>query len=473
MKYRSFKAFSLIAGLIALTCVAWAYSKQDHATTTNGIEPIIAHSGPVTLTGQLTQDKIFTGGDGTTSLSLTLAAGEVRSTSPQEARHVDMVIVLDRSGSMEGTKLNDAKRAVRDLLGRLSAKDRFALITYSSGVQLQSRLIPVTESNRAQLLRNLNGVYSGGGTNLGSGLQLGIHTLLEAGPTGNPGRVILISDGLANEGITDLSALGNMASIAREKEFGISTVGVGEDFNEALMTAIADRGTGSYYYLSDPAAFAAVFEKEFLYARTTVASGLEIRIPLTDGMRLINAAGYPVQIQDGHAVFYPGDLQAGASRKLFLTFKVPAHAEREYEISGINARYRYKGEPGAVTLSTPFRIACVKDQKAAFSSIRRETWEKKVIQNDYNQLKEEVAADIRKGKPQSALGRIQEYRTRQETINATVRSPAVAQNLEQEVVQLQDQVKDTFSGAAAEVAEKQKRNAKALQFEGYQGRRDK
>ena len=473
MKKPQIQSFLLLGCLIALTCVALAYSKQDTPFIPDGIEPVTAKTGPVTLTGELTQDKILAGGDGTTALSLTLTAEEMPSAENREVRDVDMVIVLDRSGSMEGTKLNDAKRAVRDLLGRLSSKDRFALVSYSSGVQRHSGLVPVTASTRESLMHQINRVYSGGGTNLGAGLQLGINTLMEGGRTGNLGRVILVSDGLANEGITDTAALGNMAGIARKREFGISTVGVGEDFNEALMTAIADRGTGSYYYLSDPAAFASVFEKEFLSARATVASGLEIRVPLVDGVRLTHAAGYPIQIQDGHAVFYPGDLRSGDSRKLFLTLQVPAHADRSYEIRGLTARYRYQNEPASVTLSTPFRIACVKDEKTALSSIRRETWEKKVIQNDYNLLKEEVAADIRAGKPQAAEKRIQEYRTRQEAINVKVQSPAVAENLAQEVTRLEDRVKDTFAGAPSQVAEKQKRNAKALQFEGYQGRRDK
>ncbi|MFW5640007.1 MAG: vWA domain-containing protein, partial [Thermodesulfobacteriota bacterium] len=222
MKKPQIRSFLLIGCLIALTCAALAYSKQDTPFIPDGIEPVTARTGPVTLTGELTQDKILAGGDGITALSLTLTAEEMPSAENREVRQVDMVIVLDRSGSMEGAKLNDAKRAVRDLLGRLSSKDRFALVSYSSGVQRHSGLVPVTASTRESLMHQINSVYSGGGTNLGAGLQLGINTLMEGGRTGNLGRVILISDGLANEGVTDTTALGDMAGIARKREFGIS-----------------------------------------------------------------------------------------------------------------------------------------------------------------------------------------------------------------------------------------------------------
>jgi Ca-activated chloride channel family protein len=198
----------------------------------------------------------------------------------------DLVIVLDRSGSMEGEKLNDARQAVIRLLDQVSPEDRLALVTYSNGVQTQSGLVPMNDANRRQLTSAVAQVYAGGGTNLGGGLKRGIDLLMRAPRRAERQRkVILISDGLANQGITDPIALGRMASAAVEHRFSISTVGVGLDFNETLMTAIADQGAGHYHFLENPQTFARVFETELQATRHVAAADVTIRIPMESGVR--------------------------------------------------------------------------------------------------------------------------------------------------------------------------------------------
>jgi Ca-activated chloride channel family protein len=122
-------------------------------------------------------------------------------------------------------------------------------------------------------------------------------------------------------------------------------------------------------------------------------------------------------------------------------------------------------------ISQPFRIACVKDHDEVFASIDKEEWEEKVLQDDYNRLREEVAADIKKGNKAQAMDRIDHYYHEQQTVNSVVGSGKVARSLEKDLDALRGVVKETFAGAPAEVAHKQKKNAKVLQYEGYSGRR--
>ncbi|MDM8525626.1 VWA domain-containing protein [Desulfococcaceae bacterium HSG8] len=471
MKKQYVRPFMIIGCLIALTCAALAYTTRQKMP---GAEPVTnPGTGVVSLSGQLTQDKIFSRGDGIVSLSLSLKAGDVLDIENGEARNADMVIVMDRSSSMQGDKIRDAREAVLNLLSSLSDKDRFALVSYSDNVLRHSELINVTSANRENLESLVRGISASGATNLGAGLQEGISLLLSAAGTGNSGKVILISDGLANRGITDISALGRMASLAPEKFFTITTVGAGTDFNEQLMTAIADRGTGSYYYLEAPAAFAAVFKKEFHDTRAVAASAVTVTVPLSDGISLTDASGYPVEIRDNQAVFHPGDLLSGQTRKLFLTLKLPVEAERTFEIRGIRVSYRYEGEIFQTMLSEPFRIACVKDPDAALASVDKTEWEQKVLQEDYNRLREDVAADIRTGDEKKALGKIEKYRKQQAAVNTVLKSDKVAENLDKGMETLRDMVEHTFSGTREEVVQKKKENAKSLQFEGYKGRKTK
>lgn len=477
MKPTRLNSFFLIIVLIAATGVAMAYSTGAGKSWLAGL---ISHpgvstpsigSGPVALSGCLVQDKVLQGSDGRVSLALTLQADERFDSQSTGARHVDMVIVLDRSGSMKGRKINDARQAVLHLLSGLTANDRFALVTYSDGVKQITGLKHLSADHAKQLETLINGIIASGGTNLGDGLQKGIDVILAAPENGNARKLILISDGLANKGITDATRLGRMAAVAVEKEFAVSTVGVGNDFNEQLMTTIADRGAGNYYYLENPMAFAEVFQREFFYTRATVATSVSISIPLGNGISIVDAAGYPITIQKDHAVFYPGDLRAGQTRKLFLTLQVPTDATRSFEMGQIRAHYRFNGQTMETALDGSYSISCIKDQREVQASIDKTSWAEKVIQEDYNRLKQEVAADIKTGKKQKALRRIQNYYSEQESINATVGSAEVTQNLERDLKDLQKRVEETFEGAPTAVSRKQKANSKAIQYEGYKGRR--
>ena len=476
MKKNQSKNFILIIVLILATGGAMAYSSNKQG----GFLPHWISSQPqphpgngeiLKASGHLIQNKVLLGSDGTVGLSLTLQANNLAAGDRPENRNVDMVIVLDRSGSMQGRKLEDARRAVLELLSNLSAKDRFGMITYSEGVTTASGLTNVTENNRPRLVSAVKSVRAGGGTNLGAGLEAGINLLRTPFRSSNSARVILISDGLANRGITDMKSLTGIAAAAVESEFSISTVGVGVEFNEQLMTAIADRGTGNYYYLENPAAFAEVFQQEFNDTRTAAITGLKIQIPVYTGISLSDAAGYPISIHNGQAVFYPGNLRSGQTRRLYLSLHVPTNSQRAFELGQIQIHYQHNDRSYITTLDESFKIACVSDQEKVYSSIDQSSWSEKVINEDFNRLKQEVASDIKSGKKQDALKRIEKYHDEQETVNAVVGSAGVADNLDHDVKELETMVKDTFKGAPAAVQQKQKSNAKSLQYEGYRGRR--
>lgn len=478
MKKSTRKTLALVGGLFVLTCGAMAYSSNDGRSPVGPEhkppEAAPSEAGIVSLSGQLIQDKVLMGGDGTVNIALTFRSDIAQDEDVEARRQVDMVVVLDRSGSMaEADKITHARLAVRALLSRLSEADRFALVSYSDRAQRHSGLIPMTPANRATLEGIVQGIQPGGATNLGEGLREGMLQLMESEERGRISRLLLISDGLANRGVTDSSALGKMASAAAEKGFAVSTIGVGLDFNEHLMTTIADKGTGNYYFMESATAFAGVFDKEFRDSRTVVASSVEVHVPLSPGMALVHAAGYPIEVKDGEAIFRPGDLLSGQTRKLFLTLRIPADEEKTRDIGAISIRYRFGEQIHTRSMAEPLRVACVRNPSDAMASIDKALWEEKVIQEDYNRLREEVATAVKGGKREEAMKRIDLYTASQQAANAVVGSAAVTGNLEKDVGSLRRTVLDSFAGAPAEAAEKQKANAKSLQYEGYQGRRSK
>ena len=131
----------------------------------------------------------------------------------------------------------------------------------------------MTDDSRRELAALVAGIQPGGGTNLGGGLEAGLSLFAARSMADHHRKLLLISDGLANHGVTDPHALGRMAAAGLSRDWVVSTVGVGNDFNEHLMTTLADYGGGTYTYMEDPAAFAAVFQQEYRHAAATAASG--------------------------------------------------------------------------------------------------------------------------------------------------------------------------------------------------------
>ena len=477
MKKNRLKQLLIIVCLMAATCLAMAYSGKLRITDVIKPQMRPTPQEVVNLSGKLSQDKIYSGSDGIVSLELTLKADDIigiKDDLQQDAyRHVDMVIVLDRSGSMSGQKIEDAKKAILNLVESLSPSDRFALVAYSDGAARLSDLTTVTPLTRKNLTAIIHNLSIGGGTNLGLGLTEGMKLLMAHKASDNLGRLILISDGLANQGITNQVELGNMASIAAEKSFSISTVGVGSDFNEQLMTIIADRGTGNYHYLEDPSRFASVFQEEFQVTRSVAASSVKIMMAEKNGIQLIDAGGFPINRKNKQAFFYPGDLTSGETRKIYLNLKIPTNHEMNHILSGIEVHYRHHDASMKSKLTSPLTIACVKDPKEAMASIDKAVWSDKVIQEDFSRLREEVAEEIRIGNKKEAEEKINTFYSDKNEINAHVQSEAVAQNLNRDLEQLRQTVNDTFSGDRQEVAVKQKKTAKKLQYEGYRDRRMK
>lgn len=170
-----------------------------------------------------------------------------------EAPALNVAVVLDRSGSMSGSKLQAAKEATAKLIRSLRPSDRVAIVAYDHHVDVLASLSPPSEG----LARLVETLQPGGSTALYSGWVTGAKLL------GFGGRVILLSDGLANVGTSNPSALAEHAQRS-QAQYGVSTstVGVGKDYDEHLMASMAHAGKGAHYYAEDAEAIVSAFSRE-------------------------------------------------------------------------------------------------------------------------------------------------------------------------------------------------------------------
>ncbi|MEZ0324638.1 MAG: VWA domain-containing protein [Fimbriimonas sp.] len=185
---------------------------------------------------------------------LLMASFTASEDATQQTSPATVCVVIDRSGSMSGRKLEITKQAVAKLIRSLSPADRLALVTYDDQVDLVSGLVAPTEA----LARRVEAIDSGGSTDLYGGWLMGAKVV------GRGGRVILLSDGQANAGLyTQAEELRLHASRSYEA-FGVTTttIGVGSDYDEALMAGMARAGGGSHYFAHTAEAIDDAFSRE-------------------------------------------------------------------------------------------------------------------------------------------------------------------------------------------------------------------
>ncbi|MBI1342771.1 MAG: VWA domain-containing protein [Terrimonas sp.] len=214
---------------------------------------------------------------------------------------LNIAIVIDRSGSMSGDKISYAKKAAEDIIQRLSPDDYVSVIVYDDEVDLIQASIRVTD--KEAILAKIRRIETGGSTNLWGGTEKGFEQVRSGYKNRYVNRVLLISDGLANVGLTSQFEIRKRVSAYREKEgITLSTFGVGLDYNEILMTDMAESGNGNYYFISAPDKMASLFEKELNGLLNVAAQNAEIRIQLPRGISI--QKGYGVKYEE-----YPGEIR--------------------------------------------------------------------------------------------------------------------------------------------------------------------
>jgi Ca-activated chloride channel family protein len=234
---------------------------------------------------------------------------------------LNISLVIDRSGSMEGDKLAYVKKAADFLIDKLNEQDMLSIVVYETQVGVIQKSAPV--SNKQYLHTLIANVVTGGGTNLGGGMEAGLQQVKNTYKSGYVNRVLLLSDGLANEGIVDPLQLKTIVKKwFNQESVSISTFGVGNDYNENLMTSLAENGGGNYYYIKDPKQIPTIFEKEINGLLTLVAKQATLKIKLPSSLMVQRVYGGNYEMDQNELVVNLKDVFANETKAILVKFKI-------------------------------------------------------------------------------------------------------------------------------------------------------
>jgi len=195
------------------------------------------------------------------------------NTGRAERAPMNISLVLDRGGSMNGNPIHDSKKECRFVNGQPEPGDQLSLVDFD---------------NKA--------IRSGGGTSLSEGLLQGVQYVVDGKTDGSVNRVIVISDGYAGkEGEADGSKLQSIAKEAYSLGVGITTIGIGDGFDEELLESIADQSGGSFYFSEKPEHTSTIFSRELEGLLSVVAQNVRLTIRPSDSTQITYIYGYQAE----------------------------------------------------------------------------------------------------------------------------------------------------------------------------------
>lgn len=288
----------------------------------------------LTLAGRLGHPTLAqTGGETFLFYGVQAATDEVATTSAP----LNLSIVIDRSRSMEGQRMQNAVEAARGMIRRLRPGDTVSVVTYNTSTEVLVPATTIDEDSRGRVLFSLRDVEARGHTCISCGIEAGL--LAMGRRTDGVSRMLLLSDGEANAGIRDPEGFRALADRALAADVSISSVGVDVDYNERIMSTVAQASNGSHYFVEDPSGLPQIFDQELAVLVKTVANDARVEIELASGVQLLEVYDRSFR-RDGDRIIVPlGAFAAADEKTILLRVRVPGADPGRREIASARMTY--------------------------------------------------------------------------------------------------------------------------------------
>ena len=267
---------------------------------------------------------------------------------------LNLGLVIDRSGSMSGQKIEYARQAACYAVEQLLPRDRISITIYDN--QVDTLVSSTLATNKSHLLRQIQTIRVGGSTALHGGwVRGGIQVSQHLNPE-HLNRVILLSDGLANEGETNPDVIASDVNGLVKRGVSTTTMGIGDDYNEDLLEAMARSGDGNYYYIQSPEQLPSIFQQELLGLMATVGTNVTLGIEPQGEIEMVEVINQLEVNQNGR--FRLPNLIMGNPIDIVVRLKVPAIRE-EVDLCYFRLSWNDPKQPQAQQIRVGLRLPVV------------------------------------------------------------------------------------------------------------------
>lgn len=278
---------------------------------------------------------------------------EVVVRAPQTAKKshripLNLALVIDRSGSMNGGKLEAVKHAAIQVLDYLDAQDRLTLVTFDDQVTVLLPSLLMRDANKSQMKERIYSIDLGGSTALHMGWLTGCKQLARVIDDRTLNRCLLLTDGQANVGTTDTEEIAKQASDLLDRRVSTSTIGVGIGFNEHLLEAMANQGGGNFHFIESEADVQRIFDLEFKDLSEIALRDVEVVVELDPAIKVNVLGSWRVQTPaPSEWRLSLGSISADHERSVFLKIGITPAGKDVAEVP-VLVKARGKGENGDV-----------------------------------------------------------------------------------------------------------------------------
>ncbi|MCU6796839.1 VWA domain-containing protein [Paenibacillus sp. WQ 127069] len=277
-----------------------------------------------------------------------------------ERAPMNVSLVLDRSGSMSGAPLAYSKKACQFVTEQMSKQDQLSLVAFDD--EVSTVFTPQSISHKDVMKQQIETIRSGGSTNLSGGLLQGIQYVVQGKKDGSINRVILLSDGHANEGITDRTKLQSIAREFQSAGIGITTMGVGNGFDEELMEGIADNGGGNFYFIEKSESIPDIFAKELDGLLSVVAQNVKLTINPSEITQILHIYVYKTESTQTGLKLSLGDVFDQETKSILIELSCHPHTSGKHEILQVQWDYVDVTEGAKVCkVQVSVEIVCTND----------------------------------------------------------------------------------------------------------------
>jgi Ca-activated chloride channel homolog len=283
----------------------------------------------------------------------------------------NVMLVIDKSGSMQGERIEQAKEAALMAVERLGEKDVLGVVTYSDEAQVLSPTGRLR--NASQVRADIRRLRADGRTALHAGVSRGVSELKEFVDPYAVNRVILLSDGQANVGPSTPKELEALGREAAKQGITVTTIGLGLGYNEDLMTKLALASDGNHAFVEEPDDLVDIFNEEFGDVMAAIGSDVDIIIECPDGFRPMRALGREAQIDGQKVKLNMSKLYGKQEKYVVLELEVDkARAKGEAQSARVQVNYTDMASKEKKSLDGRADLRFTKDAAEAKASVNGE-----------------------------------------------------------------------------------------------------